>query len=105
MLKKGDLVLMTNKGFAYYGNLDKRFHSHQIDGKLSFEHFENLMCDFMAVQGVGEVRDFNTDGAPLIRWRNSVKGIYYFHSFYYEAKDVRKLTFFEKLKYKLLGRI
>jgi hypothetical protein len=107
MLKKGDLVVMTNQGFAYHGNLHKRFESHIVQGSpgLTYEQFESLACDLLAVQGVGEVLRFNSAGEPFIRFRNSIKGMYFHYSFYYGLDEVRKLTLWEKLKYKLIGRV
>lgn len=100
-LKIGDKVKMTKKGFKFYGNIEITFDMNQIDGKMIYEHFESALCESKAIHGIGTVKRFNDLNEPYVLWENSLDGIRYFCTHYFELKDVRKLNFFDRLKAKL----
>lgn len=104
MFKPGDLVIMNDTGFAYHGNLDRTFESYSVGLEIRPKAFEAAICEIMAIQGVGEVLYVKED-AIRVKFKYSVKGLYYFYTSYYNPEDVSKLTLLQKLKYKLLGRV
>lgn len=108
-LKPGDLVIMNKKGFAFHGNPNIMFDAYNVGGAINSRHFENVFCEIMSIQGVGEVvhiNDFDLENIAVeVRFKNRVKGLFYFNTMFYDAADLSKLTFFQKLKFKLLGRV
>lgn len=103
--KPGDLVIMNARGIRYH-NPDRFFEAYNVLGVVLPRNFEWALCELMAIQGVGEVLSFDPEyNAVEVRFKNSVNGVYYFNTMFYEASHVSKLSFFQKLKYKLLGRV
>ena len=103
MLKIGDKVKMNKNGILYH-NPDNMFDAHSVANRLDENHYEQLICEFMSIQNVGEVKELN-EHAVRVRFQNSLNGRYFFFTMWYEPSHLSKLTFFEKLKYKLFGRI
>ncbi len=101
MLKVGDKVKMTKRGFKFYGNTHTLFDVNQVDGKMEYRHFESALCEAKSIHGIGTVKRVNDEGSPYILWENSLDGINYFYTHYFEIKDVRKLNFLDRLKAKL----
>ena len=100
-LKIGDKVKMTKRGFKFYGNVSKQFTMFYVGGKMEYEHFESAMCESKAIHGIGTIKRFNTEGDPYVRWENSLDGIKYHYTHYFDKRDVAKLTLLDKLKFKL----
>lgn len=106
MLKVGDLVLMNNHGFVYYGNPEHTFENFKVGSSVNHKDFIWSMCERYAILGVGTVlRVDKKMSAVEVTFKNSVKGIYYYNTMFYEVDALTKLTLFQKLKYKILGRI
>lgn len=103
--KVGDLVTMNKQGFAFHGNPDRCYESYLIGKEMLYDSYTESICELMSVQGIGKVLAINPEGDPRIIWKYSVKGIYYRSTAWYGQEDVEKLSFFQKLKYKLLGHI
>lgn len=102
--KTGDLVIMNNKGFTYHGNPYNMFDSYKVGEGLRYRHIEMLVCELFSIQGVGEVISVN-DGFVNVKFKNNIKGMYFYFTMFYNLDHISKLTFFQKLKYKLLGRV
>ena len=100
-LKIGDKVKMTKRGFKFYGNTFTLFHVNQVGGKMDYKRFESALCEAKAIHGIGTVKRFNEEGSPYVRFENSLDGIGYFYTHYFEIKDVRKLNFLDRLKAKI----
>lgn len=101
MLKIGDKVKMTPRGFKYYANLDNAFDSHSVDGLLSHKRFTSAVCEQFAIRGIGTVLYFSDLGFPKIRWENSDGIIKSHYTHYFDLEDIRKLTLLERLVEKL----
>jgi hypothetical protein len=100
-LKIGDKVKMTNRGFKFYGNVNIQFDMFNVGGKMEYKHFESALCKSKAIHGIGTIKRFNTEGDPYVRWENSLDGINYFYTHYFDKRDVAKLTLLDKIKLKL----
>lgn len=98
MLKIGDKVKMTPRGFRFYSNVDTAFEMNCVAGVMKEEHFTSAICGLFAIHGVGTIKRFDSDGDPFIRWDFSINGTKYHYSHYFDKKDIRKLTLLEKLK-------
>lgn len=96
-MKIGDKVKMTRRGFRFYSDLDNAFELSSVSSKMNSEDFNRCVCELFAVNGVGTIKRFNEQGDPYIRWEFSLNGMYYFHEHYYEEKDIRKLTWIERI--------
>jgi hypothetical protein len=103
MLKIGDKVKMTPRGFKYHSNLDKAFDVHSVGKTMEQKHFTRCVCELFAIHGVGTIRKFNFLGEPEIRWEYSLDGVKYHYIHYYELKDVKKLNILDKIKLFLKG--
>jgi hypothetical protein len=103
--KIGDLVTMNKSGFSFHGNPSRCFESYTVAGEISYDAYIESICEIMSIQGVGKVVAINEEGDPKIKWKNSVKGIYYKSTMWYGKDDLEKLSLFQKLKYKILGRV
>lgn len=101
MLKIGDKVKMTKRGFKYYANIDNAFEGHNVAGLLDQKHFTSAICQQFAIRGVGTVKRFNSENDPYVRWDFSIDGIKYYYSHYFDKRDVKKLTLLDKLRLKL----
>lgn len=101
MLKIGDKVKMTKRGFKYYANLDKAFNSHSVAGSLHHERFVCAVCEQFAIRGIGTVLRFSSLGYPEIRWENSNSGVKYHYTHYFDKGDIKKLSLLDKLCFKL----
>jgi hypothetical protein len=104
-LKIGDKVKMIPRGFRYYSNIDTAFDTHCVGGSMNSEHFTCAVCELFAIHGVGTVKRFNDEGTPYVRFENSLDGIGYFYTHYFDVKDVKKLSLLDKLIFKLKGII
>jgi hypothetical protein len=103
MLKIGDKVKMTPRGFRFYSNIDNAFDSHCVGGSMDSQHFTSAVCELFAIHGVGTIKLFNDVGTPYVRFENSLDGINYFYEHYYNPKDVKKLSLLDKLMFILKG--
>lgn len=103
MLKIGDKVKMTKKGFKFYANLDIQFDMGSVGRKMDEKHFTQAVCEQFAIHGVGTVKKFNESGEPYIRWDFAIDGMEYHYTHYFENKDIRKLTMLEKIMLFLKG--
>lgn len=105
MLKIGDKVKMTKRGFNFYSNLNYAFSLNSICGSMSKKHFEESVCELLSIHGIGTVKKFNSSGDPYIEFKYRLDGVKYFSGHYYELKDVKKLSFIDRLIFKIQGRI
>jgi hypothetical protein len=103
-LKIGDKVRMTPRGFKYYSNLDIAFDSHSVARVMAKRHFTGSICELFAIHGIGTIQKFSSDGEPYIRWEYSLDGIHYYYTHYYGLKDVKKMSFLDKLIFAIQGR-
>ena len=104
-LKIGDKVKMTKRRFRFYSNLYNSFDRHSLYGNIDYDSYVQSVTELFAINGVGTVKKLNPEGDPLVRWKYSLNGVYYYHQFYYDKKDVRKLSFLERLILKIKGII
>lgn len=104
-LKIGDKVKMTKKGFKFYSNIDVAFDSHSVARIMAARHFTSAACELFAIHGVGTVQRFSTEGCAYIRWEYRLDGIKYHYTHYFALENVKKLSFLDKLIFKLQGRI
>lgn len=104
-LKIGDKVRMTPRGFKFYSNLDHAFSLSSIRGSMSEKHFEECACGLFSIHGIGTVKKFNSSGDPYIEFKYKLDGVRYFSSHYYDLKDIEKLSFMDRLIFKIQGRI
>ena len=105
-LKIGDLVILNNEGFAFHGNPEVQFDTHTVgkSGVVAEDVFKEAFVEVLALQGVGRVIKFNQD-EPFIKFEHRTKGMYFTYNHYFEPDSIDKLSLFQKLKYKLLGRL
>jgi len=103
MLKIGDKVKMTKRGFKFYSNLDITYRMYSAAGILERDSYIQSITQLFSIHGVGTVVKFNSEGDPYIRWSYSLDGVYYFHEAYYEGLDVRKLNKLEQFHLKIKG--
>lgn len=99
MLKIGDKVKMTPRGFKFYANLDIQFHMSSVSGKVDEKHFTQAVCEQFAIHGIGIVQKLNASGEPYIRWEFSIDGINYHYSHYFGNKDIKKINLLDKIKF------
>ena len=104
-LKIGDKVKMTERGFKFYSNIDTVFDIHSVARIMEAKHFSSAACGMLAIHGVGTVKKFNDEGHPYIRWEYRLDGIKYHYTHYFDIKDIKKLSFLDKVIFKLQGRI
>lgn len=104
-LKIGDIVKMNKHGFSYYSNLDRTVDAFTIAGVANSDSFMHAICEQFAIHGVGKIIRFNSEGDPFISWKFRLDGVRYRCSAYYGKEDVDKLSFFDKVKFKLQGRV
>jgi hypothetical protein len=105
MLKIGDKVKMTPRGFKFYSNIDIAFDMNSINGAMKEDHFTSSVCELFSIHGVGTVKSFNSLGEPFVKFKYSLDGIKYHYSSYFELKDVRKLNILERIILKLKGSL
>ena len=96
-LKIGDKVKMTPRGFRFYSNIDNCFDSHCVGGSMDSKRFTCAVCELFAIHGVGTIQRFNNEGTPYVRFENSLDGINYFYTHYFDVGDVKKLTLLDKI--------
>ena len=53
MLKIGDKVKMTPRGFKFYSNVDIAFQMYSVGGLMESKHFTSAICEQFAIHGVG----------------------------------------------------
>jgi hypothetical protein len=105
-LKIGDKVKMTKRGFKFYSDVEKSFQCHSVGRLMNSEHFTRSVCELFAIHGVGTVTNYIPEsGIFEVRWNYKIDGIKIFYTHYYESKDIKKLNLFDKLKFKIQGRI
>ena len=104
-LKIGDKVKMTEHGFKFYSNVDIAFDSHSVARIMAAKHFTSATCELFAIHGVGIIQKFNDEGTPYICWEYRLDGIKYHYIHYYEPNHIKKLSFLDKVIFKLQGRI
>jgi hypothetical protein len=106
MLKIGDKVKMTKKGFKFYADVEKSFQCHSVGGSMKSKHFTQSVCELFAIHGVGTIVNYIPESDTLkIRWNYKIDGLNIFYTHYYEYKDIKKLSLFDKIKFKIQGRI
>lgn len=96
-LKIGDKVKMTPKGFKFYSNIDIQFDMGSVARLMERKHFTITACQLFAIHGIGVVKKFNDEGDPYIRWEFSFDGISYHYEHYFDLKDVKRLSFLDRL--------
>jgi hypothetical protein len=101
-LKIGDKVKMTPRGFRFYSNIDSIFVVHSVGGVLDNKHFTSAVCSLFAVHGVGTILKISDDNI-YVKFENSLDGVGYFYTHYYDPKDIKKLSLLDKLIFKLKG--
>lgn len=99
MLKIGDSVKMNKAGIRYH-NPDNMFTAHNVGGVVPAKNLKELLCEFIAIQGVGKVKEINED-AIRVRFEHRLNGAFFYFTMYYEPEHISKLFFFDKLKIKL----
>lgn len=104
-LKIGDKVKMNKHGFRFYSNLNRTCEAFNKGGSFDFDSFKHAACELFAIHGVGKVIKFNSEGEPFIKWAFRLDGVKYHCSAYYGKEDVDKLSFLDKIKFKLQGRV
>lgn len=100
-LKIGDKVKMTPRGFKFYSDIDLAFEGHSIAGRMESEHFTKAVCELFAIHGIGTVKEFSDGGIPYIVFTHSLDGIKYKYSQYLDEKDVKKISFLDKIIFKI----
>lgn len=105
MFKIGDKVKMTKEGFNFYSNVDIAFETHSVAKSMNNRHFSKAVCELFAIHGIGTVKKILDDDVFYIRWDFKLDGVNYHYCHNFEAKDVKKLSFLDKLIFKIQGRI
>jgi hypothetical protein len=96
-LKVGDKVKLTAEGYHFHHNVDKMLNSYRHPSEWEEEAIENMLCEILAVQGIGIIMRFNEDGDPFVSWKWNNAGMFFKKRCYYDIDDVRKLNLWEKL--------
>jgi hypothetical protein len=98
-LKIGDKVKMTAEGYHFHHNVDKMIEGIQVPSRAGLDEkdVEERFCEMLAIQGIGTVIKFNSDGDPFISWEWKNAGMFFKKRCFYDIDDVRKLTLWEKL--------
>jgi hypothetical protein len=104
-LKIGDKVKITKYGFKFHSNLDISFEMNSVCLSMKREHFTSAVCELFAINGVGTVKKFNDEGEPYVRWDFKLGGIKYHYSHYYELASVKKLSFLDRIIFKIKGLV
>jgi hypothetical protein len=103
-LQIGDKVKMTKRGFRFYSNVDTQFDMGSVGEKMNAEQFTMSVCELFAIHGVGTIKRFNDDGTtPYVRWDFSINGIKYHYHHYFDVRDIKKLSFLDKIIFTLKG--
>lgn len=105
MLKVGDKVRMTKRGFKFYANLNISFDMGSVDGSMDSRHFTRAVCELFAIHGVGVIKDFNSEGEPYVIWSCTLNGVYFKYSHYLNVGDVKKLSLIDRIIFKIQGRM
>lgn len=105
MLKIGDKVRMTKRGFRFYSNLDYAFRTGSVGFHMSEENFISCVCELFAIHGVGVVKKIDEYGVAYVKWTCRLDGVKYFYTHYYETKDLKKINLLDKIIFKIQGRI
>lgn len=104
-LKIGDKVKITKSGFKFYSNIDISFEINSVCLSMKRENFTSAVCQLFAIHGIGTVKKFNSSGDPYIRWEYRLDGIKYHYEDYYEVNNIKKLSLFDRIIFKIQGRI
>lgn len=99
MLKIGDKVRMTPRGFRFHSNLDISFECGSCDSKMNHLQFIKTTCELFSIHGVGEVKKFSSEGDPFIKFEYTLDGIKYYHSAYYVRGVIKKLSLIDRIKF------
>jgi hypothetical protein len=105
MLKIGDKVKMTPRGFKFYANVDTQFEMSSVNQKVDASNFTSTICEQFAIHGVGTIKKFNEEGTPYVKWNYRLDGIKYYYSFYYDLYSFKKLSLLDRFIFKIQGRI
>lgn len=103
--KIGDKVKMTKEGFLFYSNIDTAYDMASTSMKVESSNFERAICTLFSIHGIGTVKKINSCGDLYIRWNYRLDGVKYYSEHYYEQEEVSKLSFLDKIKFKLQGRV
>jgi hypothetical protein len=95
--KVGDKVRLTEEGFHFYHNPHHMVDSFLIGDSINPKNARKLICELLAVQGIGTVTRFNSEGDPSVDWKFRNAGMFFKYSSIYDIDNVRKLTLLEKL--------
>ena len=95
-MKKGTLVKMTKHGFDFYHNPVHTFDGSQLRGNIDFKSYEERFCEIFALMGTGKVLIIEPTQVK-VKWKFKHKGMYFYSTMWYENKDIRELTLFEKI--------
>ncbi len=102
--KIGDKVKMTKRGFRFYSNPEIAFDMSCVGGSIRTEDaFISTVCGLFAIHGVGTVKRFNYSDDPYIVFKYSLDGVNYKYTHYFDKKDVKKLSFIDRIIFKLKG--
>jgi len=103
----GDKVKISKHGLQFYANINKMIdcHTTPLRKEIRSDNVEELICELMAIHGVGTVKKMNSDGDLYIRWDYRLDGMKYYSEGVYEVESVSKMSILDKLKFKLQGRI
>ena len=102
-LKIGDKVKMTKRGFRFYSNVNIQFDMSNVGGKMNAEQFTMAVCELFAIHGVGTVKRFNDFDDPYIVFKHSLDGVKYKYTHYFDKKDIKKLSFIDKIIFAFKG--
>ena len=101
-LKIGDKVKMTKRGFKFYADVEKSFECHSVSGSMEEDNFTQSVCELFAIHGVGTIINYIPEcGTLKIRWNYRIDGLNIFFTHYYDSEDIKKLSLFDKIKFKI----
>ena len=99
MLKIGDKIKMNKAGVLNH-NPDNMFDAHNVGGVISEKHLKQLLCEFIAIQGIGEIKEVKSD-CVRVKFKNNLNGHYFYFTMWYEVEHLKKLTILDKIVLKL----
>jgi hypothetical protein len=104
--KVGDKVIMSKKGFKYYSDITKQFEASTVCGVINeLSHFEQAVCCLFSIHGIGTIKKINEYGVLYIKWEYKLDGIKYHYTHYFENGDIKKISFLDRLKFKIRGLV
>ena len=96
-MKINDRVKMTDRGFHFYHNIDDMFDGSQLRGNVDAKSFESVVCESLAILGTGKVVIVEPTQVK-VRWSFNNASMNFYYTMWYDLKDVRKLSLFERIK-------